>query len=49
MSLGQQSAKEVEKNFWKSIVERQHTPILKGLNTLAEERGWVVGWWKFYL
>ncbi len=41
--------KEVEKNFWKSIVERQNTPILKGLNTLAEERGWVVGWWKFYL
>ena len=26
----------------KSIVERQHTPILKRLNTLAEERGWVV-------
>jgi hypothetical protein len=26
----------------KSIAERQHTPILDGLNTLAEERGWVV-------
>jgi hypothetical protein len=26
----------------KSITERQHTPILEGLNTLSEERGWVV-------
>ncbi len=26
----------------KSIAERQHTPILEGLNALAEERGWVV-------
>jgi hypothetical protein len=26
----------------KSIAERQHTTILKGLNALAEERGWVV-------
>ena len=26
----------------KSIVERQHTPILEGLNALTEERGWVV-------
>ncbi len=26
----------------KSITERQHTPILEGLNTLAGERGWVV-------
>ena len=26
----------------KSIVERQHTPILEGLNALSEERGWVV-------
>ncbi len=26
----------------KSIVERQHTPILEGLNALAVERGWVV-------
>ena len=26
----------------KSIVERQHTPILEGLNAPAEERGWVV-------
>jgi hypothetical protein len=25
-----------------SIAERKHTPILEGLNTLAEERGWVV-------
>jgi hypothetical protein len=25
----------------KSIAERQHTPILVGLNALAEERGWV--------
>ena len=26
----------------KSIAERQHTPILEGLNALAEERGWMV-------
>ena len=26
----------------KSIAERQHTPILEGLNALAGERGWVV-------
>jgi hypothetical protein len=26
----------------KSIAERQHTPILEGLNALTEERGWVV-------
>ena len=26
----------------KSIVERQHTAILEGLNALTEERGWVV-------
>ena len=26
----------------KAIAERQHTPILEGLNALAEERGWVV-------
>jgi hypothetical protein len=26
----------------KSIAERQHTPILEELNTLARERGWVV-------
>jgi hypothetical protein len=26
----------------RSIAERQHTPILEGLNALAEERGWVV-------
>jgi hypothetical protein len=26
----------------KSIEERQHPPILEGLNTLTEERGWVV-------
>ncbi len=26
----------------KSIAERQHTPILEGLNALAAERGWVV-------
>ncbi len=26
----------------KSIVERQHTPNLEGLNALTEERGWVV-------
>ncbi len=26
----------------KSISERQHTPILEGLNTLTGERGWVV-------
>ncbi len=26
----------------KSIAERPHTPILEGLNALAEERGWVV-------
>ena len=26
----------------KSIVERHHTPILEGLNTLTEEWGWVV-------
>ncbi len=26
----------------KSLVERQHTPILEGLNSLTEERGWVV-------
>ena len=26
----------------KSIEERQHTPILEGLNALAEDRGWVV-------
>jgi hypothetical protein len=26
----------------KSISERQHTPILEGLNALTEERGWVV-------
>ena len=26
----------------KSIAERQHTPILEGLNALAEERAWVV-------
>ncbi len=26
----------------KSIVERQHTPILEGMNALTEERGWVV-------
>ena len=26
----------------KSIVESQHTPILEGLNTLTEEREWVV-------
>ena len=26
----------------KSITERQHTPILEGLNALSEERGWVV-------
>ena len=26
----------------KSIEERQHLPILEGLNALAEERGWVV-------
>ena len=25
-----------------AIAERQHTPILEGLNALAEERGWVV-------
>jgi len=25
-----------------SIAERQHTPILEGLNALSEERGWVV-------
>jgi hypothetical protein len=25
----------------KAITERQHTPILEGLNALAEERGWV--------
>ncbi len=25
----------------KSIVERQHTPILERLNTLVEDRGWV--------
>ena len=24
------------------IFQRQHAPILKGLNALAEERGWVV-------
>ena len=26
----------------KSIEEKQHTPILEGLNALAEKRGWVV-------
>jgi hypothetical protein len=26
----------------KSIAESQHTPILEGLNTLAEEQAWVV-------
>ena len=26
----------------KSIEERQYTPILEGLNTLTEDRGWVV-------
>ena len=26
----------------KAIAERQHTPILEGLNALTEERGWVV-------
>jgi hypothetical protein len=26
----------------KSIVERQHTPILEGMNVLAGGRGWVV-------
>jgi hypothetical protein len=26
----------------KSITERQHAPILEGLNTLSEERGWVM-------
>ncbi len=26
----------------KLIAERQHTPILEGLNALSEERGWVV-------
>ncbi len=34
----------------KSVAERQHTPILEGLNALAgdsEESG--DGWWKFYL
>jgi hypothetical protein len=30
--------KEVEKTFIKSIAERQHTPILEGLNALAEEK-----------
>ena len=25
-----------------SIAERQHTPILEGLNALVEERGWMV-------
>jgi hypothetical protein len=25
-----------------SMAERQHTPILEGLNALAGERGWVV-------
>ena len=34
----------VEKYYseMKSIAERQHTPILEGLNALTEERGWVV-------
>ena len=26
----------------KSIAERQHTPILEGLNALPEERGWML-------
>jgi hypothetical protein len=26
----------------KSITERQHAPILEGLKTLSEERGWVM-------
>ena len=34
----------VEKYYseMKSIAERQHTPILEGLNTLVEDWGWVV-------
>jgi hypothetical protein len=26
----------------KSVAERQHTPILEGMNVLTGERGWVV-------
>ncbi len=34
----------VEKYYseMKSIAERQHTPILEGLNALTEQRGWVM-------
>jgi hypothetical protein len=33
---------EIYYSDMKSIAERQHTPILEGVNALAEERGWVV-------
>ena len=29
----------------KTIAAKQHTPILEGLNALAEKRGWVVEVW----
>jgi hypothetical protein len=40
--LGDEQENEAYYSDMKSIPERQHTPILEGLNVLTEERGWVV-------